>query len=52
MNFEFSESQLAIRDTAKQFAEEVLAPEAAVRDEREEFPREAVKKLGNSAFWG
>jgi alkylation response protein AidB-like acyl-CoA dehydrogenase len=52
MNFEFSESQLAIRDTAKQFAEEVLAPEAAVRDEREEFPREAVKKLGELGFLG
>jgi alkylation response protein AidB-like acyl-CoA dehydrogenase len=52
MNFEFTETQLAIRDTAKQFAEEVLAPEAAVRDGREEFPHEAVKKLGELGFMG
>jgi alkylation response protein AidB-like acyl-CoA dehydrogenase len=52
MNFEFTEIQLAIRDTAKQFAEEVLAPDASVRDEREEFPHEAVRKLGELGFMG
>jgi len=52
MNFEFTETQLAIRDTAKQFAEEVLGSDAAVRDEQEEFPREAVKKLGELGFMG
>ncbi|MGA9362825.1 MAG: acyl-CoA dehydrogenase family protein [Bacteroidota bacterium] len=52
MNFEFSETQLAIRDAAKQFAEEVLASDAAARDEREEFPQEAVKKLGELGFMG
>jgi alkylation response protein AidB-like acyl-CoA dehydrogenase len=52
MNFDFSETQLMIRNTAKHFAEEVLAPGAAVRDEREEFPQEAVKKLGELGFMG
>jgi alkylation response protein AidB-like acyl-CoA dehydrogenase len=52
MNFELTETQLAIRDAAKQFADEVLAPGAAVRDEREEFPQEAVKRLGELGFMG
>jgi alkylation response protein AidB-like acyl-CoA dehydrogenase len=52
MTFEFSETQLMIRETARKFAEDALAPDAPIRDEREEFPKEAVKKMGELGFMG
>ncbi len=52
MNFEYNETQLMIQETARRFAEEELAPSAALRDEQEEFPHEAVKKLGELGFMG
>ncbi|MFQ5798298.1 MAG: acyl-CoA dehydrogenase family protein [Bacteroidota bacterium] len=52
MNFEFNETQLMIRETARKFAEEELAPGAAERDEKEKFPYEAVKKMGELGFMG
>lgn len=52
MNFDFTETQLMIRDTARKFAEEELAPSAVERDEKEEFPAAAVKKLGELGFMG
>jgi alkylation response protein AidB-like acyl-CoA dehydrogenase len=52
MNFEFTETQLMIRETARKFAEDELAASAAERDEKEEFPYEAVKKLGELGFMG
>jgi alkylation response protein AidB-like acyl-CoA dehydrogenase len=52
MTFEFSETQLMIQETARKFAKDVLAPDASVRDEREEFPSEAVKELGELGFMG
>ena len=52
MNFQFTEEHLMIRDTARKFAEEELAASAAERDEKEEFPGEAVKKLGELGFMG
>jgi alkylation response protein AidB-like acyl-CoA dehydrogenase len=52
MNFDFSETQQMIRDTAKKFAEDVLAPGSIERDEKEEFPHDAVKQLGELGFMG
>ncbi len=52
MNFDFTETQLMIRDTARQFAQDELAPSAIERDEKEEFPHEAIKKLGELGFMG
>ena len=52
MNFEFTETQLMIKETAREFAEKVLAPSADERDEREEFPFEAVAKMGELGFMG
>src|SRR2546426_5174863 len=52
MTFDFTETQLLIRETARKFAEEELAPSAAERDEKEEFPGEAVRKLGALGFMG
>ncbi len=52
MNFDFTETQLMIKDMAKKFAEDVLAPTAAERDEKEEFPHEAVKQMGELGLMG
>ncbi|MDI6778962.1 MAG: acyl-CoA dehydrogenase [Bacteroidota bacterium] len=52
MNFDFTETQLMIKEMAKKFAEDVLAPTAAERDEKEEFPHEAVKQMGELGLMG
>ncbi len=52
MNFELSETQKMIRETARQFAIDELAPTAEERDAKEEFPHEAIKKLGELGFMG
>ncbi len=52
MTFDFTETQLLIQETARKFAEDELASSAGERDEKEEFPYEAVKKLGELGFMG
>lgn len=52
MNFEYTETQKLIRETARKFAEERLAPDAVERDEKEIFPHQAVKELGELGFMG
>jgi alkylation response protein AidB-like acyl-CoA dehydrogenase len=52
MNFELNETQSMIRETARQFAEKRLAPTAVERDEKEEFPFEAIQELGELGFMG
>ncbi len=52
MDFALNDDQLAFRDTARQFAANEFAPQAARWDEREEFPREAIAKAGELGFCG
>ncbi len=52
MDFNFSEEQIAIRDTARDFAQNEIAPSAIERDIKAEFPYEIVKKLGEFGFMG
>ncbi|NWF90735.1 MAG: acyl-CoA dehydrogenase [Ignavibacteriaceae bacterium] len=52
MNFDFSEDQIMIRQTAKEFAESEIAPSAIQRDIDAVFPTEIVKKLGELGFLG
>lgn len=52
MNFTFTEEQLMIKQTAKEFAESEIAPTAVERDIKGEFPYEIVKKLGELGFMG
>lgn len=52
MNFSFTEEQLMIKQTAKEFAESEIAPSAVERDIKGEFPYEIVKKLGELGFMG
>jgi alkylation response protein AidB-like acyl-CoA dehydrogenase len=52
MNFELTEDQLMIKQTAKEFAESEILPTAIERDKNAEFPHEIVKKLGELGFMG
>lgn len=52
MNFELNETHKMIRDTARQFALDELAASADERDEKELFPYEQIKKLGELGFMG
>ncbi|MCK6615075.1 MAG: acyl-CoA dehydrogenase [Ignavibacteriaceae bacterium] len=52
MNFELTEDQLMIQQTAKEFAEAEIAPSAVERDINAEFPYEIIKKLGEQGFMG
>ena len=47
-----SETQIMIRDTARAFAQEKLAPFAAERDRTATFPAEAVAEMGRLGFMG
>ena len=52
MDFSFTETHRMIRETARKFAEERVAPGTIDRDEKEEFPREIVRELGALGFMG
>ena len=52
MEFKFTEEHIAIRDTARDFAENEIAPTAVERDIKAEFPYEIIKKLGEMGFMG
>ncbi len=52
MDFQLTEQQRMIRDAARDFARQELAPHAAEWDQGEIFPAEAVKKLGELGFMG
>lgn len=52
MNFELSEDQRAFAETARQFAQDELAPLAARWDAEGIFPREAIAKAGALGFCG
>ncbi len=52
MNFEFSEEQQLIKETARKFAEDELYDKAAERDENQTFPAEEVKKMAELGFMG
>jgi alkylation response protein AidB-like acyl-CoA dehydrogenase len=52
MTFAYTETHELIRETARKFAEEHLAPGSILRDEQEKFPAEAVRQLGELGFMG
>jgi butyryl-CoA dehydrogenase len=52
MTMHLTESQILIRDTARQFAQERLAPNAAEWDRTATFPREAIREMGALGFMG
>jgi butyryl-CoA dehydrogenase len=52
MDFELSDEQRLVRQTAREFAEGEIAPVIARFDEAEEFPAELIRKLGELGFMG
>ncbi len=52
MDFNFTEEQLAVRDAAREFAQMELAPGVIERDEKEIFPTEQIRKMGEMGFLG
>ena len=52
MDLTFSDEQRMIRETARAFADKELLPTAAYYDERQEFPVELWRKLGELGMMG
>jgi alkylation response protein AidB-like acyl-CoA dehydrogenase len=52
MNFELTEEQVAVRDAARDFAQNVLKKGVIERDRDQKFPTEEVKQLGELGFLG
>ncbi len=50
--FEFTETHEMIRTTARNFAQDVIAPSAVERDMTAEFPHDIIKQLGELGFMG
>ena len=52
MNFELTEEQILLRETAKEFTNTHLLPGVIERDENQQFPKDQIKKLGELGFMG
>jgi alkylation response protein AidB-like acyl-CoA dehydrogenase len=52
MDFELSEEHKMIQQAARDFANTELLPGVIDRDEKQEFPKEQIKKLGELGFMG
>ena len=52
MNFELTEEHKAVRDAARDFAQNVLKPGVIQRDEEQRFPAEEIKQLAELGFMG
>tara|TARA_B100000787_G_C16194565_1_gene299819 strand:+ start:1808 stop:2950 length:1143 start_codon:yes stop_codon:yes gene_type:complete len=52
MDFNLSEEHLMIRDAARDFAQAELLPGVIERDNKQEFPKYLVRKMGDLGFLG
>ena len=52
MNFELSEEHLAVKEAARDFAQNVLKSGVIERDNKQEFPMAQIKELGELGFMG
>ena len=52
MNFQLTEEHIAVRDAARDFANNVLKPGVIERDEKQEFAKEEIKQLAELGFMG
>ncbi len=52
MNFNYTEEQILIRKTVREFAEQEIKPRAKELDEREEFSPELTKRMGDLGLFG
>ncbi len=52
MDFSLTEEHIMIRDAARDFAQTELLPGVIERDEKQEFPQDLVRKMGELGFMG
>ncbi|MCF8221296.1 MAG: acyl-CoA dehydrogenase [Cryomorphaceae bacterium] len=52
MHFELTEEHLAVKEAARDFAQNVLKPGVIDRDNQQRFPAEEIKQLGELGFMG
>ena len=52
MNLELTEEQIAVRDAARDFAQQTLKPTIIERDNAQRFAAEEIKELGALGFMG
>ncbi|WP_339610858.1 acyl-CoA dehydrogenase [uncultured Planktosalinus sp.] len=52
MDFNLTEEHIMIRDAARDFAKNELLPGVIERDNKQEFPYEQIKKMGELGFMG
>src|ERR1700745_577513 len=52
MDFEFSEEQIAIRDTIRELVQDKVAPRAAEIDEKAEYPKDIEKLFAQNGILG
>jgi alkylation response protein AidB-like acyl-CoA dehydrogenase len=52
MDFNYTEEQLAVREAAREFAQNELLPGVIDRDNNQQFPTEQIKKMAELGFLG
>ena len=52
MNFSLTEEHLMIKDAARDFAQTELLPGVIDRDNKQEFPTQQIKMMGEMGFLG
>src|ERR1700680_2546118 len=52
MDFEFSQEQVAIRDTVRELVQDRVAPRAAAIDEKAEYPKDIEKLFADNGILG
>ncbi|WP_135304885.1 acyl-CoA dehydrogenase family protein [Haloarcula amylovorans] len=52
MKFQFTEEQRRLRDEVRQYAQDVIKPQAIELDQAEEYPTEILNELGNRGYAG
>ena len=52
MNFELTEEHLSVQQAAREFAQTELLPGVIERDEKQQFPAEQIRKMGELGFMG
>jgi alkylation response protein AidB-like acyl-CoA dehydrogenase len=52
MNFDLSEEHLAVKEAARDFAQNVLKPGVIARDNEQRFPADEMRQLGELGFMG
>ncbi|POB09554.1 acyl-CoA dehydrogenase family protein [Sulfobacillus sp. hq2] len=52
MDWDITPEERLIQETVREFANEMVAPEAGYRDEHEEFPWDLMQQMGQLGFYG